>query len=226
MKKAEKLNSLKIGVLLLTVACFYFNPALKNFAVTGITLVEEHNFAGLRAFILTFHIWAPVISILLMILQSLIPLMPGLALTIINAWIFGAWGILYTWVGALLGAVLDFGIARWYGRPLIEQFFYGRYYQKIDIFLQQNGVFAVFVSRLIPFVPFKIISYAAGFTTMSLAKFAFATAAGQTPAIVLYSLLGHNILHSWPYMFLVTGFLLAIGIVVYYYRDKIQRCLK
>ncbi|MCE5284732.1 MAG: TVP38/TMEM64 family protein [Pelosinus sp.] len=225
--KPYQLNIIKIGVLLLLAICYYLSPGLKKFVHTGLILLEQHNFAGLRAFILTYEIWAPVVSILLMILQSLIPVMPGLALTIINAWIFGwQWGMIYTWIGALCGAILDFGLAQWYGRPLLEHFCYGRYYKNIDCFLERNGVFAVFVTRLIPFIPFKIISYGAGLTSMPIIRFAIATAVGQTPAIVLYSLLGHNILHSWPRTLLITSFLLGIGILAYYYKDKILKYLK
>jgi uncharacterized membrane protein YdjX (TVP38/TMEM64 family) len=225
--KAYKLNSIKIAVLLLVAACFYLNPALKHFAFTSAELLKQHNFAGLREFILTYTVWAPAMSILLIILQSLIPVMPGLALTIINAWIFGwQWGMVYTWIGALLGAILDFGIARWYGKSLVTHFFYGRYYEKVDGFLARNGVFAVFVTRLIPFIPFKVVSYGAGFTSMPLLKFAVATAIGQSPAIIIYSVLGFNILHSWPHTLLITGLLVAFGLIAYYYKDKIQDLLK
>jgi uncharacterized membrane protein YdjX (TVP38/TMEM64 family) len=225
--KARKLFLLKISVLVLLAIGYWECPGLKTFVIKGIALLRQHDFAGLREFILTYEVWAPVMSILLMVLQSLVPFMPGLALTIINAWIFG-WqlGMVYTWIGALLGAVLDFGITRWYGRPLMEEFFYGRYYKKLDCFLAENGVFAVFVTRLIPFLPFKIISYSAGFTSMPVLRFGLATAVGQTPAIVLYSILGRNIVHSWPMMLLMTFFLLGIGLFAYHYKDKIQGYLK
>lgn len=227
MKKINKLNIIKIGVLVMIAACFYLSTGLQNFIYTSIALLRQHNLTGLRNFILTYEIWAPVMCISLMVLQTLIPIMPGLALTIVNAWIFGwQWGMIYTWLGAELGAILDFGIARWYGRPLLEQLTYGRYFKSVDGFLQQNGVFAVFAARLIPVVPFKIVSYSAGFSSMSLLKFSLATAIGQTPAIVLYSLLGHNILHNWPLVLLMTGLLLSIGIFVYYYKNKILSYLK
>lgn len=224
MKKTKGyLTIIKIGVVVLFIALYYLCPGLKTFTLTGLSLLKQHDYQGLREFILSYGIWAPLMSILLMVLQSLVPFMPGIAITIINSWIFG-WklGIVYTWLGALCGALVDFLLARWYGRPMAAHFFYGRFYKNIDYFLENHGVFAVFVTRLIPLVPFKVISYGAGFTAMPLVKYTIATAVGQTPAIVLYSFLGHNILRSWPHTLLFTLVLLVIGGLVYYHREKIQ----
>ena len=94
---------------------------------------------------------------------------------------------------------------------------------RTDSFFYKNGVFAVFISRLTPFFPFKVISYGAGLTTMKLSRFLFATGIGQTPAIVLYSYAGRNLTRNVSFIVLITMVCVALGIVIYYYRVKIEQ---
>ncbi|WP_094602693.1 TVP38/TMEM64 family inner membrane protein YdjZ [Sporomusa silvacetica DSM 10669] len=216
----------RIGVFGLIVAAYFYLPGVQQFASEGITYLQYRNFQGLRQFILSYGIWAPVTSIALMALQSLVPLVPGIIITITNAWIFGwQYGALYSWSGALLGAVLDFWIARWYGRPVIERFVSSKFVTFTDSFLKRHGIIAVFVTRLVPIVPFKVISYGAGLTRLTCCKFTTATAIGQTPAIVLYSILGQNLSHNIKAVIAITSLLIAVGLIAYYYRNTIERYL-
>ena len=218
---------IKIGMVGLVAAAYSFSPGVQQFIAEGISYIKCRNFEGLRQFILSYGIWAPVTSIALMTLQSMVPLVPGLIITITNAWIFGwQYGALYSWTGALLGAVLDFGIARWYGRPLIERIVSSKYLTMTDVFFKSHGIIAVFITRLVPMVPFKVISYGSGLTQISLLKFAAATAIGQTPAIVLYSILGQNLSHNIKAAVAITSLLVLAGLVVYYYREAIERFIK
>lgn len=222
--ESKWITMIKISVLGLAIAAYYFFSGVRQFAAEGIFYLRGHNFEGLRQFILSYGILAPVTSITLMTLQSLVPLVPGIIITITNAWIFGwQYGALYSWTGALLGAILDFWIARWYGRPVIERFVSTKYLNVTDAFFKRHGIIAVFITRLVPLVPFKAISYGAGLTRISLCKFVTATAVGQTPAIVLYSILGQNLSHNIKAAAAITSLLVVAGLIVYYYRSAIER---
>ena len=214
---------IKVGVLLGAVAAYYCLPGVQNFILTGIGYLQSHDFQGLRQFILAYGLWAPLVSIILMTLQSMVPLVPGLAITVTNAWIFGwEYGALYSWIGALLGAGLDFGIARWYGRPVVEKVVSSRYLDITDRFFRRHGVIAVFISRLTPIIPFKVISYGAGLTAIPVGKYLVATAIGQAPAIVIYSLLTQSLYHSLFSAALATFLLAVVGVGVYYFRGHIR----
>lgn len=222
--RVKLISLVKIGVLGLVVAVYFYLPGVQQFTSEGISYLKSHNFEGLRQFILSYGIWAPVTSIALMSLQSMVPLVPGIIITITNAWIFG-WqaGALYSWTGALLGAALDFGIARWYGRPVIERFIGVKYLMLTDTFFKRHGILAVFITRLIPIIPFKVISYGAGLTKLTVWNFIAATAIGQTPAIILYSILGQNLSHNLTSAAAITTVLVVAGLIVYYFRDTIDR---
>lgn len=224
--KTTTVVCLKVMALVLAVAAYYMLPGLQEFVTTGIGYLKIRDFEGLREFILSYGIWAPIISIALMTIQSAVPLVPGIAITITNAWIFGwHYGAIYSWTGALLGATLDFGIARWYGRPVVERFVNPKYLCLTDKFFHRHGILAVFITRITPIIPFKVISYGAGLTALTITEFIAATGIGQTPAIVLYSILGQNLTKSIKATIAVTSLLIAAGAVIYYYREEIERRL-
>lgn len=92
-------------------------------------------------------------------------------------------------IGAELGALVAFGLARmlgfdairrWTG-PGIDRGFAG----------SQNALTAiVLVSRLLPFVSFDAVSYAAGLSSLRVWRFALATLAGIVPASFLLAHFG------------------------------------
>jgi len=220
---AKTILAIKFGVLAVATLVYFYLPGLREFIFTSLSYLHNHNFEQVRYFILAYGVWAPLISIALMVIQSLVPFVPGMAVTIANAWIFG-WhlGAVYSWIGALLGAVLDFGIARWYGRPAVERLVNCTSLDKTDAFLERHGVFAVFITRLMPVVPFKLISYGAGLSIMSFWQYTWATAVGQTPAIILYSILGQYITTSLRLLVAITTSLMLLAALVYYYRKEIK----
>lgn len=213
----------RIGVLIFVILVYLYSPDVQEFSHAGITYLRYHDFEGLRQLILSYGPWAPIVSIVLMVIQSLVPFVPGLVITVTNAWIFGwQYGALYSWSGALLGAILDFGVARWYGRLVVDRLVNMKYLSMADNFLQKYGLVAIFITRLTPIIPFKVVSYGAGLTTMPLWKFAIATAIGQAPAIILYSILGQNITHNIRITIAITSLLIGMCVLSYHYQDKIK----
>ncbi len=61
--------------------------------------------------------------------------------------IYGAlWGSVVTWTGATLGALVAFGLARWFGRPFVERMVAKRDWQVLDDWAASNGWKVVLVS--------------------------------------------------------------------------------
>jgi len=145
----------------------------------------------IRGYILSFGIWAPVMSFFLMVFQSVIAPLPAFLITFANAGLFGWWkGAILSWVSAMAGAALCFFIAKWYGRGPVERLTSKAGLEGVDRFFERYGNYAVFVARLLPFVSFDIVSYGAGLTSMKFWPFFLATGLGQLPATVVYSYVG------------------------------------
>lgn len=158
----------------------------------AVRLLAEGDLERLRAYVLAFGVWAPVISAGLMILQAILAPLPASAITYLNGLVFGTWwGALLSWASALAAAAVCFGLSRGLGRPAIARLVSGPALAWSDAFFARFGPYAVLAGRLIPIVSFDVVSYGAGLTRMSFAGFLVATALGMLPATILYSYLGH-----------------------------------
>ncbi|TDA67552.1 MAG: TVP38/TMEM64 family protein [Clostridia bacterium] len=129
-----------------------------------------------------------------MVLQALVLPLPAFIITFTNAWLYGwAWGAALSWSGAMLAALLCYGLARWFGRPLVESLVGGRNLAAADAFFTRYGAQAVLITRLIPVISFDLVSYAAGLTSVGLWTFFWATGLGQLPATLVYSYVGQSL---------------------------------
>jgi uncharacterized membrane protein YdjX (TVP38/TMEM64 family) len=99
------------------------------------------------------------------------------------------WGTLHVLLGAELGAMIAFGIARFLGYGALRKWFGERV--EAGLWGSQNRLtFLVFLSRLLPFISFDLVSYAAGLTVLRFWRFALATFAGLIPMSFLLAHFG------------------------------------
>lgn len=216
MNKIKKSTFMKILLLVVVVLLFVFveplNSGLKN--MTG----AFKNLESVKEYIKSFGGWAVAISIAMMILQSIVAPIPAFLITFANAAIWGWWkGAIISWSGAMIGAALCFGIARLYGRGVAEKFATKMALDDVEIFFEKYGKNAIFIARLLPFVPFDPISYAAGLTPMTFRGFFLATGLGQTPATIVYSYAAAK--SSNPSTF-VSGLLILFGVSALVYTAR------
>ena len=185
-------------------------PELKRFAVVlrvclfGILLVGVavmtgalylgvyHGFSlqAIKETILSWGAWGVLASIGLMILHSFVPF-PAEFLAIANGMFFGPfWGTVITWIGAMLGAVLAFGVARVLGRPFVETMVARKNWHILDEWTATSGWQVLLLSRFIPVIAFNLINYAAGLTRISWWTFVWATGIGILPLTTLMVVMG------------------------------------
>jgi uncharacterized membrane protein YdjX (TVP38/TMEM64 family) len=86
--------------------------------------------------------------------------------------------------------VLCFYIARYLGRDTVEKLTSYKTLNSIDNFFKHYGKYAILIARLLPFISFDVVSYAAGLTSMGFWPFFVATGVGQLPATIVYSYIG------------------------------------
>ena len=146
-----------------------------------------------------------------MILQSIAAPLPSFLITFANANLFG-WvkGAILSWTSAMVGATLCFYIARILGRDAVEKLTSKRGLEQIDEFFQRHGRMSILIARLLPFISFDIVSYAAGLTSISFLEFIVATGLGQLPATIIYSYVGGML--TGGAKLLVTGLFILFGV--------------
>lgn len=149
------------------------------------------DFIVVRKFVESYGAYAAAVSFALMILQSIAAPLPAFLLTFANANLFGWWqGAILSWSSAMAGATVCFYIARILGRDAVEKITSKAGLKQIDIFFEKHGRLSILIARLLPFISFDIVSYAAGLTSMSFGSFFVATGIGQLPATIIYSYVG------------------------------------
>lgn len=171
--------------------------------------------AGLRDYIVSFGLWAPVASCFLMVLQALAAPVPSFLITFANGLAFGVfWGWMLSLFGHVLAAAVCFGVSRALGRTPVEVLVGRTGLQSADRWFERWGTYAVFAGRLVPGVAFDAISYAAGLTRMRFGGFMLATTLGVLPQTFLYSYLGQRA-PEYVGLFLLTTVLAALGVLVF-----------
>lgn len=135
-------------------------------------------------------LWGPVLIVTLMIVAVVASPIPSAPIALAAGAAYGhLWGTVQVVIGAELGALIAFGLARALGHDVLRRVFGDR----VDAGLlgSQTALTAtVFASRLMPFVSFDMISYAAGLSRLHAWRFAIATLAGIVPASFLLTHFG------------------------------------
>lgn len=191
----EKKNWLGKVVLLIAViaavAVYFLVPGVNKMMNKVFAMFASGDFTVVRDFVASYGAYAVVISFLLMIFQSIAAPLPAFLLTFANANLFGWWqGAILSWTSAMAGAAACFYIARILGRDVAEKLTSKSGLAQIDTFFERYGKNTILICRLLPFISFDIVSYAAGLTSMSFMSFFIATGIGQLPATIVYSYVG------------------------------------
>jgi len=138
--------------------------------------------------------WAPLLYILLQIVQVIVAPIPGQIVGGVGGFLFGHWGILWTTIGSFIGFWIVFLIARKFGRPLLEKIFKKSLIDKFDFIINAKGasliIFAIF---LLPGFPDDIVCYIAGLTRLPMRNLLLISILGRFPTIVLTNYIGMGI---------------------------------
>ncbi len=130
-----------------------------------------------------------------MILQAFIAPIPAFLIAGANGVVFGIFfGTIISWIGAMVGATGTFYLARFLGANFVEKMEKNNsLLKKVDEISKQNGMKIIFIGRLLPFISFDFLSYAAGLSSLSFKKFLIATGIGMIPGTIAYVILGNQI---------------------------------
>lgn len=161
-------------------------------AFAAFTLAGGPGIADIRDAVDDTGVAAPLVFIALYAALTVIAF-PGAIPSAASGLLFGtAAGTLLTVTGATIGATLAFLIGRRLGRSQVERIA-GRRIERLDAWLERRGFVAVLYARLIPLVPFNVLNYAAGLTSLRTREYVAATAIGIVPGSFAYTALGGSL---------------------------------
>lgn len=221
MAVSTRFRIIAAGVLVLAMAGVYW--LLRETGALA-TLADGD---ALRQFIVDFGVAGPLAVIGLMTLAILVSPIPSAPIALAAGAAYGhTWGTLYIVLGSELGALVAFGLARMLGHEALHRWF-GDRLPKTRLRTQGALMAIVFASRLLPFISFDVVSYAAGLTTLTLWRFALATLAGILPASFLLAHFGGEMatgeLDKMLYAVLLLGLLTGVPLAVHFLRERKRR---
>lgn len=114
-------------------------------------------------------------------------------LTILAGAIFGpVLGVILTVISANAGAMIAYGIGRYFGDSIIDEEHETTLLHKYGTRMRESSFNTVFIMRLI-FLPYDLVNYLAGFLKIDWKSFLFATILGSIPGTISFALFGSSI---------------------------------
>lgn len=185
-------------------------------ATVIVLLVPLPDIDRLRGFVEQAGPWGPVAFVLGYAALTLAPV-PKSVLSIAAGVLFGFWtGLALVYVAALLGAAAGFWLGRALGRDAVERLTRARV-ERVDAVLSSRGFIAVVGLRLVPVLPFTVINYSAGLTSVRWWPYFLGTMVGILPGTASYLALGaFGFDLGWPAQMgiAVLGLLTLAGVIV------------
>lgn len=183
---------------------------------------ESSTLAWVSAIILTYGGLGVLVG---MFLESSIVPIPSEAVLIAA----GALGLspitvaIYGAVGSALGAMVGYLIGLKGGRPVVKKFgpwlhITEERFSKAEAFAKKHGTWGVLAARLIPIIPFKVFSIAAGITQVDFVPFVLFTLIGTLPRAFLLAWLGAKIVEVQNGATIAVLAIIAVFVVYWFYK--------
>jgi uncharacterized membrane protein YdjX (TVP38/TMEM64 family) len=153
------------------------------------------NWEDIEHFLKQFELLGPVPGLFMAWLESLIPILPLVAIIIANVNIYGLGeGFLLSWAGVVGGGFTVFWIVRRFSGQL-RSFVERKIPRSVKLiqWLDRHGFMPIFMLACFPFAPSFFVNLVAGISRVPLQTFLIATLLGKGVMILIVSIAGHNL---------------------------------
>ena len=209
------LTALVLGGL---VVAYFAWPAFQEHVNEAYDVLTSGDRARIEEWVGQFGPWGPVAVVLTMVLQMFLIVIPSWGLMIVNVLAFGpVGGALLSVAGIAAASSLGYFIGHHLHETTIDHIVGAKTSRKMEGYVDDYGLWAVFVARLAPFLSNDAISFIGGLVQMGYWKFLGATLAGIAPLTVLIAALGNDVdqLKTGLIVASAVCLVLFVGYVVY-----------
>jgi uncharacterized membrane protein YdjX (TVP38/TMEM64 family) len=168
------------GVALMAVVVLAI-PDLRDAAAAAIRGDHEE----VRKEIDDLGAWGPVLILALALIHTVV-FYPAEIVDAAAGFAYGFFPALaLTMTGWILSGLLCFAIGRSVARPLLDRWLGEERFERIEAMIERGGATLMLAMRLIPILPFSLVSYAAGAARVPTWRFVWTTAVGYLPITAL-----------------------------------------
>ena len=154
-------------------------------------LLIVSNRQAVAAYLDQFGILAPLLLTIILVFQVIVAAIPGHALMIGGAYVFGF--LPAFWINLLatvLGSQVAFCLARQVGRPLVEKLTPTSSLNKWYAISAEKGMLFFLFAFMLPIFPADVMNYVAGLSALSTRRFFIANLFGRLPGVIVVTAIG------------------------------------
>lgn len=222
-----KRNSLKLILLAaasvggLAVGLYFFREFLAETIARYYALFTDRE--AVKSFISSFGMAAPLVFVMIQILQVILAPIPGEVTGFVGGYLFGATqGFLLSSFALTVGSWLNFSIGRFLGRRYVRKMIPADVLERFDRVLKHQGVIVSLILFIIPGFPKDYFCLFLGFSTIPLKILMILAAVGRMPGTLLLSLQGAFLFRQNYWLFALTfGLSLLAAFLGYRYRETV-----
>ena len=225
--KRQKARILFWGSFLLLVASgliihFFWGESLLNQALFHLDDLMK-NSAKAREAILSFGFLAPVMFMILQILQVLFAPVPGEATGVLGGYLFGAWpSFIYSSIALGAGSALAFAIGHLFADTFRDRFSRTNVYRRFNHLVFKGDFVIPFILFLFPGFPKDSVSYLLGLSSMPFKVFIFIATIARMPGTLVLSFEGAQVYErNYLELLLLLALSAAVALPCYIFRRRI-----
>ncbi len=210
---------LLLGILLiLGLLLFFYGGELWSLIVRFFDFLSDREKTS--AYIEGFGPAAPLVFMLVQVLQVLLAPVPGEATGFIGGYLFGVTkGFLFSSIALSIGSIINFGVGRFLGRRYVRKVIPTRYLVRFDTVAKREGALIVFMLFIFPGFPKDYLCFFLGLSSLPFKIFFLMTTIGRMPGTFILSLQG-AMLFEQNYMILALATVTCSVIVLLGYRYR------
>lgn len=174
-----KIKDRTVRTILVIVVIFVTSALIYSFGNS-----VSRNF--LHSLIVNAGIWAPVVYILLFLVTIILPPLNSMPLLVIGFFLFKNQVQLYVYIASVLGSVVNFLIARKWGREVVIKLVGEKSIGKIDQIAKEYGVDFLIFFRVLQGYLSDFISYAFGLTDIKFSKYLLISLLAPIPYLLVW----------------------------------------
>lgn len=201
------------GLALMAIAVLLIDPLREaaNAALHGDT-------AGVRESIRDLGVGGPLIVLGLCLLHAVL-FYPAEIVDAAAGFVYGFWpGLGLVAIGWMLNAWAAYAIGHSLAHPVLQRLLGPERFQRAEAMVERGGVMLLLTVRLIPILPFSLISYAAGAAKVPPWRYTWTTFVGYIPVTALATYLGSRLEELHPTHPLVIGSLAFLLVLLLAFR--------
>jgi uncharacterized membrane protein YdjX (TVP38/TMEM64 family) len=175
------------------IAVYFLVPDFQNFAEEAYEILTSDDEQRISSWVNDLGIWGPVIIVVAMTLQLFLIVIPSFLLMVVAVLAYGPfWGAAISVLAIFVASTVGYAIGRYLGDVAINRLIGESKKEKLELYVNKYGFWAVIITRLAPFLSNDAISFVGGVLRMGYLKFMGATMAGIIPLAALVGYFGEN----------------------------------